>query len=385
MTVAARTVAPADVVVTEVTTRSDEVEFVELPYRLHARDPLWVPPLRRMERRRWSSAHNPSLQSRWVCRFLAHRHGRVVGRIAAIIDHAFAERWSPDTGFFGFFECTDDIEVALALLARAEHALRERGASAVLGPVNLTTHDEVGLLVHGFDRAPRLLDPWNPRYYATLLELAGYRPAHGYDAWLWTPAQEPSKAVQRLLARCEDDAGITARSVDPRSWDSEVRLLHRLYNACFADLWGYVPISEDEMTARAAEFRSFYRPELVLIAEAAGEPCGFAITLPDVNRALARARGRLFPFGWLRIAAAIPRIRTTRFLLLGVVPAMRGRGVAPLLAGRMAEAGRRLGIQDSELSLVQTANDPMRRVIAAFGCPLVKSFRLYGRSLADPT
>ena len=379
MTVATR----VDIGVTEVISRSDEAAFHELPYRLYARDPLWVPPLRHLERRRWSRAHNPSLASRWVRRFLVRRGGRVVGRIAAIIDDAFAQRWAPDSGFFGFFECTDDIEAALALLATAEDALRERGVRTVIGPVNLTTHDEVGLLVRGFDRPPRLLDPYNPPYYSTLLEWAGYRPGRGYDAWLWTPAQEPAPAVRRLLARSADRAaGVTVRSVDPARWNAEVRLLRRLYNECFSDLWGFVPIAEDEMAARADGFRPFFRPELVLIAEARGEACGFAITLPDVNRALAGVGGRLLPFGWLRIASAMHRIRTTRFLLLGVTPAFRGRGVAPLLAGRTAEAGRRLGMEDGELSLIQTTNDPMRRVVAAFACPLVKSFRLFSRTLA---
>lgn len=381
MTITAR----ADIVVTGVASRFAEAAFLELPYRLYARDPLWVPPLRHVERQRWSLAHNPSLRSRWVRRFLVRRRGRVVGRVAAIIDDSFAQRWAPDSGFFGFFECTDDIEAALALLASAEDALRERGVRTVLGPVNLTTHDEVGLLVHGFDRPPRLLDPYNPPYYSTLLEWAGYRPGHGYDAWQWTPEQEPTAAVRRLLARRADRAaGITVRSVDPARWDAEVRLLHRLYNECFSDLWGFVPIGADEMAARAAAFRAFYRPELILVAEAHGEACGFAITLPDVNRALAGVGGRLLPFGWLRITLAMSRIRTTRFLLLGVTPEFRGRGVAPLLAGRTAEAGRRLGMRDSELSLIQTTNDPMRRVVAAFDCPLVKSFRLYSRTL-EPT
>jgi GNAT superfamily N-acetyltransferase len=373
----------APVSVTAVTSRRAAADFIDLPYRLHARDPLWVPPLRRMEERRWSHAHNPSLGARWVRRFIARRDGRVVGRIAAIVDDAFAERWAPDTGFFGFFECEDDSDAAQALLAAAESALRERGARSIIGPVNLTTHDEVGLLVHGFDRPAMVLDPYNPPYYAALLERAGYVADRGYDAYLWTPAQQPAGAVRRLMARpTHGAASVTVRSVNPRQWKAEVRLLHGLYNACFSDLWGFVPITGEEMAARAAEFRPFYRPELILIAEAGGEPVGFAIVLPDINRALARARGRLLPLGWLRMALALPRIRSTRFLLLGVAPAYRGRGVAPLLAGRMAEAGRRLGIREGELSLVQSANDPMRKVVAAFGSPLIKSFRLYRGSIA---
>ena len=366
-----------------VRTRADRRAWIELPYGLYSDDPLWVPPLRPTERRRWSMKHNPTLAGRTVTRFLARRDGRAVGRIAAILDPAM-HRWAPGAGSFGFFECVEDVDVAGELFRVAEATLRDWGLTEALGPVNLSTHDEVGFLVDGFDRRPAILDPYNPPWYPELAGAHGYEAFRDYHAYRWQPDADLAPAARRLLDRLTrrgGAAGVTVRSVEPDRWDEEVRMLHDLYNRCFADLWGFVPIGGDDFAARAAEFQRFYRPELILIASADEWPVGFAIALPDVNVALARAAGRLFPLGWLRLLRAVRDLRTARLVLLGVVPGRRGRGVAPLLAAAMHEAGRRLGIAECELSLVQGANDPMRHVIEAFDTTRIKTVRLYRKTL----
>ena len=137
---------PADLRVCPVTDGESHRQFCDFPYDLYRSDPFWVPPLRSEERRRWSPWHNASLRRRWCRRFLARRGPAVVGRVAAVIDEEFARRWSAGAGFFGFFECADDDAAARALLTAAEVALCAEGRARLIGPVNVTTHDEVGLL-----------------------------------------------------------------------------------------------------------------------------------------------------------------------------------------------------------------------------------------------
>jgi GNAT superfamily N-acetyltransferase len=368
-----------------VRSRSDERAFLRLPYDLYRSDPNWVAPLPWMERRRWSPRHNASLRSRSVRRFLARRGGTVVGRIAAIVDEAFAARWEPGAGAFGFFECRDDPEAAAALLTAAEGALRERGRDRVLGPINLTPHDEVGLLVEGFDSRPTLLSPYNPPYYPELVEAAGYRGVRDYHAFLWRPEQSHGPAVSRLQRAAEQGSGVFGRvrlrPADVRRWDDEVRTLHALYNESFEGVWGFVPVTVEEFAERAAGFRPFFDPDLLIIAEGESRAVGFALLLPDANEALAPLRGRLLPFGWLRLIRGMRRIRGGRFILIGVVPDLAGRGLAPILAAAIAEAARRLRLDPVEISLVAAGNRRMRHVVEAFGCPRVKTFRLYEREL----
>ncbi|CAN5714312.1 hypothetical protein BH23GEM7_BH23GEM7_32100 [soil metagenome] len=375
--------SPLEVV--PVRTRADHRAFLALPYTLYRGDSCWVAPLRSVERQRWSPRHNASLRTRWVQRWVARRGRRVVGRIAAVVDEAFAARWLPGAGFFGFFECEEDSEAARALFAAAEAALREQARSHVIGPVNLTTHDEAGLLVEGFDLRPTVLSPYNPPYYVSLVEQNGYRPYRDYLAYLWRPRQSQSEAISRLERAAARRAGLFAqvavRAADPARWDAEVKTLHALYNASFADLWGFVPISLVEFGERAESFRPFFRLELLIIAEVEGRAVGFALLLPDINEVLARLRGRLLPFGWLRLLRGIPRIRSGRFILMGVLPEFSSRGLAPVIAAEVQAAGRRLGMDPVEISLVAGANRRMRHVIEAFGCPRTKTFRLYEKTL----
>jgi GNAT superfamily N-acetyltransferase len=176
-------------------------------------------------------------------------------------------------------------------------------------------------------------------------------------------------------------ARVRIRALDGGRWTHEVATLHELYNASFADLWGFVPLSLEEFTQRAESFRPFYQPALTLVAEQDGRSIGFALTLPDINSVLAGMRGRLFPFGWLRLLREVPRIRSARFILMGVRPGFTGMGVAPLLAVRTRDALRAAGIAELEVSLVQGNNDRMRRVVEAFGCERVKTVRLYRKPL----
>jgi GNAT superfamily N-acetyltransferase len=374
---------PADLRVCLVTDPESDRDFCDLPYRLYCSDPCWVAPLRSEERRRWSPRHNASLRRRWCRRFVARRGAAVVGRVAAVIDEDFARRWAPGAGFFGFFECDDDAEAARALLVAAEGALRDEGRGRALGPINLTTHDEVGLLVAGHDAPPMLLSPYNPPRYERFVIEAGFAPRCDYHAYDWSADRPHAPSVDRLLRRLSvSGSGLVLRPSRPSRWDEETRVLFELYNAAFADTWGFVPLTWDEFAQRAAAFRPFYRPELVVFAERRGQPVGFALVLPDVNEALAPLGGRLWPFGWLRLLRGLRRVRSARFLLLGVLPEATGAGVAPLLAHHAAEAARRLGIRRAELSLVHADNRRVRHVIEAFGGKVVKTYRLYEKLIA---
>jgi GNAT superfamily N-acetyltransferase len=364
-----------------VRSRSDARAFVSLPYELYRGDPRWVAPLRRSERDRWRGSRNPSLQGRRVERFLARRSGRVVGRVAAVVDAAFSERWEPGAGFFGFLEFDGRAETARALLEATQERLSAWGCRTVLGPVALTTHDEVGLLVEGFDRRPSLLQPYNPPSYPRALADAGFKGFREYGAWEWTPRSRPSPAVLRLERMAARALGASAdvrlRTMDDARFEEEIQLLHALYNRTFADTWGFVPMSRAEFRARGLEFRAFYRPELVLFAEAGGGPVAFALVLPDVNEALSGLDGRLFPLGWLRLVRRARRLSAGRFILMGVDHAYRGRGLAPLLALRMRESVLAAGLERLDVSLVQLDNARMVRVVEALGCRPTRRYRLY--------
>lgn len=374
---------PAPLLVRPVASRADAAAFLEVPWLLHAGDPHWVPPLRRAERRRWSPRHNPALAKLEVRRWIAWRGSRSVARLAAMDDARLAATWLPGAGLFGFLEAADDRAAVTTLLDRAGEWLAARARTSMVGPVNLTLHDECGALVEGCDQPPMVLTAWNPPWHGPLLEAAGATPLRAWVGYRWRPANGMSPAARRAVRAAASAYGgrLVVRRPDPARWDEELARLRTAWDACFADEWGFQPLDDTEFAARARDFRPIFRPELGAFAEVDGETVGFGLALPDVNVGLAAARGRLLPLGWLRLVRALRRPQRVRLLLLGVRPEHRARGLGAILSAAIADGGREIGVEEAELSLVREENSSVRQVIEAFGGERVRRWVLYRRAL----
>ena len=183
-----------DVVVRRVETPGDLKRFIDLPYRMHARDPNWVPPLRMEVATLLDQKKNPFFAHGAADYFIAERGGQVVGRIAAIQNHLHNEVHEDKVGFFGFFECVDDQQVAKKLFEIAEDWIASKGLDTLRGPASFSLNDECGLLVDGFETPNVVLMPHNPPYYQRLIEGAGFTKAKDLLAYeggtptiRWTP------------------------------------------------------------------------------------------------------------------------------------------------------------------------------------------------------
>jgi GNAT superfamily N-acetyltransferase len=314
----------------------DLKRFIDLPYRLHARDPLWVPPLRRDVQVLLSRSKNPFFEHAEAEYFIAERNDAVVGRIAAISNRLHNETHGDRVGFFGFFECIDDQTVADALFEAAASWCRTRGHDVLRGPASFSVNDECGLLVDGFDTPPALMMPHNPTYYIGLLERAGF--AKAKDLWVYQGGSEERYIpVPERLARATElirqRQGILLRPLNLRNFDREVERIKELYNSAWEKNWGFVPMTEHEIDHLAEQFKPVVIPELVPMAEKDGKLIGFGIALPDLNVVFRKNRsGRLFPMV-LRLlwSLKMKRIRRARILLLGVLPAYQGKGVDAML------------------------------------------------------
>ncbi len=360
--------------------RSGLEAFIGLPYALHRGLPGWTPMLRRDARALVDRAKNPFYSHAERALFVARRGGRPVGRIAAIHDRLHLETHHDGAGFFGFFECEDDPPAAKALLDAAGAWLRARSLSLQRGPMNPSINDEIGVLVEGFDTPSVLMMPHNPRYYPALLEAAGLRKAKDVLAFQNTHTTLP----QRLVAATDlvrSRYGVTCRRIDMKRFREEVALIKRLFNAGWQRNWGYVPMTDGEIDYIAGQLKPLVVPELVLFAERAGEPVGFAAAVPDFNVALrANPSGRLFP-GILRVLWSARRIKRLRVLLLGVLPEWHNRGVDALLYRRIWEDGRAKGYDWAEGGWVLEDNRPMINALTRLGFTPYKTYRIYERPI----
>jgi GNAT superfamily N-acetyltransferase len=309
---------------------------------------------------------------------LAVRDGRPVGRIAAIVNRAHNEYYRDRTGFFGFFDCIDDMGVALALFRAACGELRTRGLDTIRGPYNPTVNDECGLLVEGFDRPPFVMMPYNPPYYLPLYEGLGLKKARDlYAYYLSTDIVLPER-IRKICERVRRSTGLTLRTVNLKRLDDELTVIHRLYNSTLDRNWGFVPITMDDLRFAAADLRAILNPELVMIAEKDGVPVGFSLCFPNVNETMGKLRAvprilraPLFLWHW-----KTSHPKEVRLAVLGVDPEFRGKGVAALFYAETQRRGRKT-YQGGELSWVEESNDEIMHGIEVMGGKRYKTYRIY--------
>ena len=374
-------------IVRAVGTRRDLGAFIDLPYRLHAGDPLWAPPLRGEVRSALSRKRDPFFDHGDLALFLAEREGEVVGRVAAIPNTLHNETQQDRTGFFGFFECVEDQAVANGLLEATSGWAREQGHDRLLGPVSHSVNHECGLLVDGFETPSAMLMPRNPPYYAGLLERAGLRGAK--DLWAFEVGSNdgvapllPERAV-RAMERIGKRQGVTLRPINMRRLDAEADRIREIFNACWADNWSFVPFTTREIRDMTHRLKPVITPELVPMVEKDGEAIGFGLAVPDLNHVLLRNRsGRTLP-GALRILWSlwrkkIPRIR---ILLLGVLPEHRGKGIDALIFHWIWSRGVARGVTWGEASWILADNAPMINALKRMGFSHYKTYRLYNQPL----
>ncbi len=358
--------------------------FIDLPYRLHARDPLWVPPLRRDVETLLSRRKNPFFEHADAEYLVAQRGDEVVGRIAAISNRLHNQTHNDRVGFFGFFECIEDQAVADALFAAAGEWCKQHGHDALRGPASFSVNDECGLLVEGFDTPPVLMMPHNPRYYPGLVERAGFTPAKDLFCYEGrAPAGDAADRVSRAAELMQKRYGITLRSLNLRDFDREVGRIKQLYNEAWEKNWGFVPMTDRELDHLAEQFKPVVLPDLVTFAEKDGRTVGFSIALPDLNVAFRHNRSGGFLRGVLTALFMLKtkRIPRLRVLLLGIVPEFRGKGLDAALYHWIWKKAIANRIYWGEAGWILDDNAAMNAGMVKLGWKHYKTYRLYDRPL----
>lgn len=361
---------------------SDREAFIRFPFRLHALEPHWVPPLL-MERRAFlDPARNPVFEYAQVKLWLALRLGEVLGTIAAVLNPRYNDFHPEDAGvgFFGLYDCVPEQEVAQALFEAAGAWLAEQGRTVLRGPVNLTTNDVVGLLIEGFDDDPALMMPYNPPYYADQLEVAGFTKAKDFYAYALTSGEYRGQ-LEGVSANLLKEGRVRIRPVDLHHWEEELAFVRSCYNVAWARNWGFVPWTDAELAYIAKELKPLVDPRLTFVGEVNGEPAGFLMAVPDANQALKQARGRLFPFGLLRLLWKLKVTRCTRLrtIAMGVLPRFRRLGLDALMVHQLIRNGPALGYQESEMGWILEDNGPMLSALAHIDARRTKTYRVYDR------
>ena len=377
------------VAVVPVESRADWRAFHRLPYAIYKDDPNWIAPLLLERKFHFEPAHNPFFQHAKAAFWLALRDGKPVGRITAQIDDLHLERHKDATGHFGFIEATDDPKVFAALLDTAEAWLKSQGMRRVLGPVSFSMWDEPGLLVEGFDTPPVLLMGHHLPYYQTHIAAHGYGKIQDLLAYDYEVMRPLPPAMAEIIARTEKKHPITYRNLrmDKAHFKDEVALLLDIVNDAWADNWGYVPLTKAELDDMASMFKILLKPDHVAIAEYAGEPAAFALGLPNLNAMIRDLKGRLFPFGIVKLLwrLKMKAITSARLPLMGVRKKWQNSHIGAALAmaaiNQMRSTAMRYGVPRAELSWILESNERLRHMLTLVGGRVYKRYRIFEKAL----
>ncbi len=362
-----------------VNSKAELKAFIKFPWEIYKGNSNWVPPLIIDRMEFLNREKNPFFQHSDAELFTAEQNGSIVGRIAAIKYSRHLETYNDGTGFFGFFECIDDKEVARTLFQRAEEWLSDQGLKAVRGPMNFTINDECGLLVDAFDLSPVLLMTYNPPYYQELIESYGFEKAQDLFAYRISRPEDIPDRLKRAMKILEKRHGILIRTVNIKDFDNEVDRVHSIHNQAWSENWGAVLLTKDEFRKIGKELKMILDPDLVFLAEANGTPVGVIVCVPNMNVALKHANGRLLPFGLLKILWHKRKIDSLRVLIMGVLKEYRHMALDTAMYYKLMEASLAKGYQWAEMSWILESNASMRRVLERLGCELYKTYRIYDK------
>jgi hypothetical protein len=380
--------APSAICIAPVEGRRMLEAFIRLPYRLYHDRPNYVAPLLMERRDTLRFDKNAFFEHAEAQYWLAYRGDRLVGRISAQIDQLYLDKYRNATGHFGMLDAEDDPAVFHALLTTAEDWLRARGMKRVLGPFNLSINQECGLLVEGFDRPAMIMMGFAKPYAAPRVEEQGYSKAKDLIAYDYDVRSTPPIRGEALLERTSEAHRVRVRSVDMARYHAELAVIMDIFNDAWSENWGAVPFTEAEITHMANGMRPLIRPDLIWIVEVDDVPACMVVCLPNLYESIADLKGKLLPFGWVRLLwrLKMTRPRTGRVLLMGLRTAWRrtllGSALVLMVLESLRQGLAKERIDRVELSWVLEDNLPMRRVIESIGGTASKTYRIYEKSLA---
>lgn len=339
-----------DVQIKEVVTSAELNSFIRFPHTLYRGNPYWVPNLDEDERHTLQRDKNPAFEHCEAKYWLAYSQGKIVGRIAGIINRLHIQKWNQPYLRFNWFDFVDDPAVPAALFNAVEAWARENHLSAVHGPLGFTDMDREGMLVEGFDELGTMATIYNFPYYPVHMERLGYKK----DAdWMEYEISVPS-APNETIARVAEIAlrRNHVRLLQARNKNELLKYAVQLFdllNDAYQHLYSYVPLTRRQIDAYVKQYFGFITPDFVpIVLDANDRLVGFGITMPSLTRALQKAGGRLFPFGFLHLMRALKKNDRVDLYLVAVHSDYKGKGINAILMNKMQEIFIKMGITKVE-------------------------------------
>ncbi len=370
------------IVIKEVQTKKERQIFVFLPEKVHKNEPEWLHPIYMDEKLLFNKDKNKSYKYADAVLLLAYRDKKPVGRIMGIINNRYNEIHNEQNGRFCFMECYDDKEVFHELISAVEKWLKERGMKKIIGPLGFSDKDPQGFQIEGFEYPQFMTSANNSPYMPEYLESEGYLKKVDLVNYLGKIPEKFPLVYEKVLSRMEhmmEYKIIEFKSI--KELKPYILEVLELMNETFNEIYGFVPLNDNEKIEFANRYLPVLDPKFIKLIKTNNTLVGFAIGMPDFSRGIRQAKGRIFPFGIIRILIDSKRSKKLLMMLGGVKKEYRGKGLDVLMGVKILQSAIKHKMETLDSHLVLENNTKMRGEYERVGCQVVKKFRIYEKDL----
>lgn len=372
------------VIVREVKSNKELKAFVHFPNELYKDCPYYVPQIESMDRDTLDPKKNHAFD---VCEgryWLAYdEDGKVVGRIAGIINHAYNEKVGEKICRFGWLDFIEDRDVLGALLSAVEDYARENGLDRMNGPVGFLEFDASGVLTDGFDKLPTAYGKYNHPYYDPMIKEFGYeKDTDWVEFFVDLSEHNPERNARAAKIVCERFGLRQAKVTTHKDVAKYVDGIFELMNRCYSRLHGYSELTPGQLDDLKNQFMPNTNPYLLsVVLDKEDKVVGFMFWMPSLSKALIKAKGHLFPFGWFHILRALHKNDTADAMLVAVDPQYEGKGLTALFFDKMWLGMRKTGIKYLEATRELEDNNHVLNISSHYNRTLTKRARCYVKSI----
>ena len=336
-----------NIIIKEVRTNKDLMDFVKFPMKLYKDNPYFVPPLINDEKNIWNANENPALQYSEAKQFLALKNNEVVGRVAVMINHKEARELGISKVRFGWLDFIDDEVVSKALIDVVIDYARAKNIHKIEGPMGFTNLDKAGMLTMGFDQLATMIGIYNAEYYPIHMEKLGFKKEKDWVEFeIVFPEKLDEKIVKFNKIISEKYHLNVVKFKNKKEILPYVEPMFRLLDETYKTLSTYTPITAEQIKTYKEKYFSFINKDYIICIEnERKELISFAITMPSYSKALQKANGKIFPFGWWHLLQAGKHNDRANFYLIGIHPEYQRRGVTSIIFKEIYDVFKKKGVR----------------------------------------
>jgi hypothetical protein len=366
----------------EVKSKKDLNTYIRLPEKIHKEHKNWLYPIYSDEYTFYNPKKNDAFSHSDTIMFLAYENGEPVGRIMGIINRKYNSLNNEKQARFCFLDCYEDQETAFQLIKRVEDWAKDKGMDIVVGPFGFSDKEPQGLLTSGFEHPAVIVSNHSFEYLKNFVELYGFNKKIDLVQYQVAIPEQLPEIYQRASERIVMNGYSIKELSSRKELKTYIRPVFELINETYTNIFGFAAFTDKEIYDFANRYIQLLNPELVkLVMNKNNELLAFVVAMPDLSEGINKAKGRLFPFGFIHILRSLKRSKQLNLMLGAVKEEYRGKGFDTLMAIHLFKSARKFGMDKMDSHIIMEENKEMRSEMEKLNARIYKTYRVYQKAL----